>query len=75
MIVSRLMPLLMPQIIERAVSSLKANMVEINRELWLKEAEECDQAGSAITCQAIVRTVIGRLFVLFNNRVYLMLSL
>ena len=49
------------QIIERALTSLKANMVEINRELWLKEAEDCDHAESPITCQAIVRTVIGKI--------------
>ena len=47
------------QIIERAVQSLKANMVEINRDLWLKEAEECDIAGSVTTCQAIIRTIIS----------------
>ena len=37
-----------------AVSSLKANMVEINRELWVIDAEECEKAGSVHTAQAIV---------------------
>lgn len=37
-----------------ALSSLRANMVEINRELWIKDAEDCEQAGSIHTCQAIV---------------------
>jgi len=29
-------------------------MVEINKELWLKDAEDCEKAGSLHTCQAIV---------------------
>ncbi|GIY90401.1 pre-mRNA-processing factor 6 [Caerostris extrusa] len=47
------------KIIERAVTSLRANGVEINREHWLNDAVECEKAGSVLTCQAIVRTVIG----------------
>ncbi len=37
-----------------AVSSLKANSVEINREQWIKDAEEADKAQSVSTCQAIM---------------------
>ncbi len=29
-------------------------MVEVNREEWLKDAEDAEKAGSIITCQAIV---------------------
>jgi len=47
------------KIIERAVQSLKANMAEINREHWLKDAEECDKAKSTTTCQAIIRAIIS----------------
>ncbi|XP_077989706.1 pre-mRNA-processing factor 6-like [Glandiceps talaboti] len=47
------------RIIERAITSLRANMVEINRDQWVKDAEECEQSGSISTCQAIIRTVIG----------------
>ncbi|KAG8199374.1 hypothetical protein JTE90_011834 [Oedothorax gibbosus] len=47
------------KIVDRAVTSLRANGVEINRELWLNDAVECEKAGSVLTCQAIVRTVIG----------------
>lgn len=47
------------KIIDRALNSLKANMVEINKEQWLKDAEDCERAGSINTCQAIVRAVIG----------------
>jgi len=47
------------KIIDRAVSSLKANSVEINREQWIKDAEEADAAKSVSTCQAIIRAVVG----------------
>ncbi|XP_006812364.1 uncharacterized protein LOC102805914, partial [Saccoglossus kowalevskii] len=47
------------RIIERAITSLRANMVEINREQWVKDAEECEKSGSIATCQAIIRTIIG----------------
>ncbi|XP_065063649.1 pre-mRNA-processing factor 6-like isoform X2 [Rhopilema esculentum] len=47
------------KIIDRAVASLKANSVEINREQWIKDAEEADAAQSVATCQAIIRAVIG----------------
>jgi pre-mRNA-processing factor 6 len=29
-------------------------MVEINKEQWLKDAEDCEKAGSIHTCQAIM---------------------
>ena len=38
---------------------MRANAVEINKEQWLKDAEDCEKAGSINTCQAIVRAVIG----------------
>uniref|UniRef100_A0A8B9TAH9 Pre-mRNA-processing factor 6 n=1 Tax=Anas platyrhynchos TaxID=8839 RepID=A0A8B9TAH9_ANAPL len=47
------------KIIDRAITSLRANGVEINREQWIQDAEECDKAGSVATCQAIMRAVIG----------------
>ncbi|KAL5013263.1 hypothetical protein ScPMuIL_007533 [Solemya velum] len=47
------------KIIDRALSSLRANMVEINREQWIKDAEDCEKSGSINTCQEIVRAVIG----------------
>jgi len=34
-------------------------MVEINRDQWLKDAIECEKAGSVHTCQALIRNVIG----------------
>lgn len=37
-----------------AVASLTANMVEINRDLWIVNAEECEKAGSVRTAQAIM---------------------
>lgn len=47
------------KIIDRSIRSLQANMVEINRELWLKDAIEAEKSGSILTCQAIVRAIIG----------------
>lgn len=50
---------MVPKIIERAVSSLKNNMVEINRELWIQDGEACEKGGSVHTAQAIIKAVIG----------------
>uniref|UniRef100_A0A2K6SJ11 Pre-mRNA-processing factor 6 n=1 Tax=Saimiri boliviensis boliviensis TaxID=39432 RepID=A0A2K6SJ11_SAIBB len=47
------------KIVDRAITSLRANGVEINREQWIQDAEECDRAGSVATCQAVMRAVIG----------------
>ncbi|KAG8513272.1 Pre-mRNA-processing factor 6, partial [Galemys pyrenaicus] len=63
------------KIVDRAITSLRANGVEINREQWIQvgagpgsgggaggtapDAEECDKAGSVATCQAVMRAVIG----------------
>lgn len=37
-----------------AISSLQTNGVEINREQWIQDGEECNKAGSIHTCQAIM---------------------
>lgn len=42
-----------------ALASLRANMVEINRELWMKDAIECEKAGSVHTCQALIHNIIS----------------
>ena len=48
------------RIIERAIKSLDANRVEINRREWMDEAVECDTSGGGVrTCHALVRSVIG----------------
>lgn len=47
------------KIIDRAVTSLKANGVEINRDQWIKDAEESEKADSVQTCRAIIDIVIG----------------
>ncbi|CAH2302962.1 pre-mRNA-processing factor 6 [Pelobates cultripes] len=47
------------KIVDRAITSLRANGVEINREQWIQDAEECDKAGSVVTCHAVIRAVIG----------------
>ena len=45
--------------ITTGVKSLQTNMVEINRDMWMKDAESCDAGGSIATCQAIIRTIVG----------------
>lgn len=47
------------KIIDRGISSLSANGVEINKELWMKDAMDAEKAGSIQTCQEIVKAVIG----------------
>ncbi|KAK8864243.1 hypothetical protein IAR55_001489 [Kwoniella newhampshirensis] len=41
-----------------AVNSLKKNQVILSREQWLQEAEKCEQDGSPLTAQAIVKATI-----------------
>ncbi|CAH8661448.1 unnamed protein product [Schistosoma haematobium] len=47
------------KIVDRGVASLQANMVEINRDQWIKDAEECEKAKSVLTAQAIIKAIIG----------------
>lgn len=47
------------KIIERGVSSLQANMVELNRDQWIREAEDCERASSVLTAQAVIKAIIG----------------
>ena len=37
-----------------ALTSLRANGVEMNREQWIEDAENCERAGSVGTCQSIM---------------------
>ena len=43
-----------PKYMISALASLRANGVEINREQWIEDAENCEKAGSVGTCQSIV---------------------
>jgi len=47
------------KIIERAVLSLTSNGVEISRDQWFKEAVEAEKGGSVLTCQSLIKSVIG----------------
>ena len=47
------------KVIERGIQSLQREGVEIDREVWMKEAEAAERAGSVATCQAIIRNTIG----------------
>ncbi|KRX96568.1 Pre-mRNA-processing factor 6, partial [Trichinella pseudospiralis] len=51
--------LMVEKIIMRAVTSLRANLVEINRDQWLKDALEAEKGGKILTCQAIVKAVLA----------------
>lgn len=42
------------KIIDRAITSLSANGVEINREHWFKEAMEAEKSGGVATSQVII---------------------
>ncbi|KAJ1369107.1 hypothetical protein KIN20_030504 [Parelaphostrongylus tenuis] len=44
---------------DEALTSLTANMVELNREHWMKDAVDAERAGCTLTCQAIIRHAIG----------------
>ncbi|TMS39246.1 hypothetical protein L596_005801 [Steinernema carpocapsae] len=47
------------KIIDRAIKSLKANKVEINRDQWLKDAIDAERSGNVVTSQAIINNVLG----------------
>ncbi|EPS73075.1 hypothetical protein M569_01676 [Genlisea aurea] len=46
------------KIIERGIRALQREGVEIDREMWMKEAEAAERAGSVATCQAIIHNTI-----------------
>jgi len=50
---------LVDTIIARAKETLLANMVELNRDQWIKDAMEAEKSGSLETCRTIVRHIIG----------------
>ena len=41
-----------------ALASLRANGVDVNRDEWIVDAEDCEKAGSIHTCQQIIHYVI-----------------
>ncbi|KAF1755291.1 hypothetical protein GCK72_021860 [Caenorhabditis remanei] len=47
------------KIVSKALNSLKANQVEINRDQWLKDAIDAEMAKCPITCQSIIQNVIS----------------
>lgn len=47
------------KIIDRSINSLASNGVEIHRDHWLKEAVDSEKAEAVLTCQAIIKSVIG----------------
>jgi pre-mRNA-processing factor 6 len=49
-----------PIVISKAVKSLTAHGVQIDREQWIKEAEQCERNNQLATCQAIIKETIGQ---------------
>jgi len=46
-------------IVTRALEALRANVVELSREEWIKEAEKAEKSGAPSTAQSIISCVIG----------------
>lgn len=49
---------LVDRIIEKMMASLAQYQVVIDREQWIKEAEDAEHAGAKLTCAAIIRNTI-----------------
>ena len=47
------------KIVDRAITSLSAAGVEINKDFWMKDAMDAEKGDSIQTCQAIIKAVIG----------------
>ena len=50
--------IMVQKIIDRALSFLQTNGVEINREHWMTDAMDTEKSGSPLTAQAIVKSVL-----------------
>jgi pre-mRNA-processing factor 6 len=46
-------------IISKAVQSLAAHGVQIDRDQWIKEAEQCEKNNQLVTCETIIKETIG----------------
>ncbi|CAJ0586620.1 unnamed protein product, partial [Mesorhabditis spiculigera] len=47
------------RIVSKALVSLRANHVEINRDHWLKDATDAEHGGCPLTSQAIIKSILG----------------
>uniref|UniRef100_A0AC35TWC6 Pre-mRNA-processing factor 6 n=1 Tax=Rhabditophanes sp. KR3021 TaxID=114890 RepID=A0AC35TWC6_9BILA len=45
-------------IVDRALTVLRANMVEINRSQWMKDAIDCEKSGCPHTSKAIITAIL-----------------
>lgn len=54
------------KIIDRAITSLSANGVEINREHWFKEAVEAEKSGATQTCQVFQNNLIYSFYYVYG---------
>ncbi|KAJ1357218.1 hypothetical protein KIN20_015316 [Parelaphostrongylus tenuis] len=46
------------RIVRKASTSLSANMVELDREHWMKDVVDAKRAGCMLTCQAIMLVLL-----------------
>ena len=47
------------KVVAKAVSKLGSSGVHVDRETWIKHAEECERSEAPLTCSAIIRHTIG----------------
>eukprot|EP00033_Pygsuia_biforma_P002497 GCRY01002767.1.p1 GENE.GCRY01002767.1~~GCRY01002767.1.p1 ORF type:complete len:966 (-),score=355.98 GCRY01002767.1:57-2954(-) len=47
------------KIIQRAIKSLAAHQVTLDRAQWLREADKAEKSGSVLTCRAIVAATVN----------------
>ncbi len=49
---------LVSRIVEKMIASLTQYSVVIDREAWIREAEDCEHSGAVLTCHAIIKNTI-----------------
>jgi pre-mRNA-processing factor 6 len=47
-------------VIHKAVKSLAAHGVQVDRDQWIKDAETCERNNQLATCRAIIKETIGQ---------------
>eukprot|EP01128_Nolandella_sp_AFSM9_P000177 TRINITY_DN1035_c0_g1_i1.p1 TRINITY_DN1035_c0_g1~~TRINITY_DN1035_c0_g1_i1.p1 ORF type:complete len:911 (-),score=212.39 TRINITY_DN1035_c0_g1_i1:135-2867(-) len=47
------------KVIRKGIKSLAAHGVHVDREQWIKEAENCERQKSLVTCSAVINETIG----------------
>jgi len=50
---------LIEELIDRCIRTLANNGINLSREQWIREAENCETSGSIKTCQAIIKVTMN----------------